>query len=221
MNGKAEAAFCVVRPPGHHAKVNGTSGFCLLNNVAIGARYAQSIYGIHKILIFDFDGHHGDGTQSIFYEDATVFYVSVHQQDIFPYTGSRSECGKGAGHGFTRNYPLPSGAGDDALMHIVDGDIAQIITTFRPELTFLSSGFDGHIEDPLTGLQFTTEVFAEIADHIRVSLEKAECTKIVSVLEGGYSPRSLSSSAVMHVSGLLGRPYPKIDRLANRSRERE
>lgn len=201
----AKRTFCTVRPPGHHASREIGMGFCLFNNIAIGARYAQVKYGIQRIAIIDWDVHHGNGTQDIFYEDPTVFYFSTHQEGIFPWTGYRDEKGSNEAIGTTLNAPIRGGLGARRLVfRAFEQDLIPAMEKFQPELIMISAGFDGHIKDPLGGFDLETEDFA-LLTQIICDLSDRYCEgKIISVLEGGYNLTALAECAAIHVRALEG-----------------
>jgi acetoin utilization deacetylase AcuC-like enzyme len=195
---KVGAAFCAVRPPGHHAERPRAMGFCLVNNVAIGARYAQTHHGLRNIAILDWDVHHGNGTQHIFEEDPTILYCSLHQYPFYPGTGARSERGTGKGEGFTVNVPMPAGTGEKQYLAALTDEIIPALDAFKPELLLLSAGFDAHRDDPLAGMKLTEESFftmTRLVQHV---------APIVSVLEGGYNLRALAGSVERHLQALGG-----------------
>ena len=187
--GRTSAAFAAVRPPGHHATSIRAMGFCLFNNIAIAARYAQEA-GFEKVLIADFDVHHGNGTQDIFYEDDTVFYFSTHQSPAYPGTGSRQERGYGAGEGFTMNFPFAPGSGDDDLVPVYEEELPQVVESFAPDIILVSAGYDLHRADPLAQLNVTTEGIAEIVSAI---MSCSDVPKLF-MLEGGYNLEALGES---------------------------
>lgn len=194
--GKVDAAFCAVRPPGHHAERERAMGFCLFNNVAVGARYAQRRYGVQHVAVLDWDVHHGNGTQHIFEEDPTVFYISLHQYPFYPGTGARDERGIGRGEGFTLNIPLPAGTGEERYLEAFDREIIPALQTFKPELLIISAGFDAHRDDPLGGMKLTDESFAKMTSLVQ------GIAPVVSVLEGGYHLEALARSAERHLMTL-------------------
>ncbi|WP_456381688.1 histone deacetylase family protein, partial [Persephonella sp.] len=155
-NGEVERVFAAVRPPGHHAEYSKAMGFCIFNNIAIAARYAQK-QGFGKVFIIDFDAHHGNGTQKAFYEDDTVFYFSTHQYPFYPGTGSKEERGTGKGLGYTYNVPLPAGTGDETYIKIYTEELPELVNKFNPDIIMVSAGYDLHMDDPLTHLEVTTE----------------------------------------------------------------
>jgi acetoin utilization deacetylase AcuC-like enzyme len=203
--GDADRAFCAIRPPGHHAGRDVGMGFCLLNNVAVAARHLQARHGVGRILIVDWDVHHGNGTQNIFLEDPSVFFFSIHEHPsfLYPGTGRRWEVGKGAGEGATLNAPMAPGAGDDEYRVTFEQQLTPAVARFRPEIILVSAGFDAHREDPLADIQLTDEGFRFMTRHV-VDLANAYCSgKLVSILEGGYEISSLTSSIEIHVRELL------------------
>jgi len=209
--GKVRNAFCAVRPPGHHALKDGARGFCMFNNVAIAARYAQKAHGLSRVLIVDWDVHHGNGTQEAFYHDPTVLYLSVHREGIYPGTGSRAERGEGAGLGYTINIPMQAGAGDADYLKALREELLPAAESFRPDLVLISAGFDAHQADPLGGMKVTTEGFAQMTRLVK-SVAETHCQgRLVSVLEGGYNVKSLAECVEAHVRVLMesGEPAPE------------
>jgi len=226
LDKRAKCGFALVRPPGHHATRTRAMGFCLLNNIAIAARHAQS-QGFEKILIVDFDVHHGNGTQDIFEADPSVFYLSSHQSGIFPGTGHLHEVGVGEGEGTVVNVPLPPRSGDQALITIYDQILTPLAIRFKPEMIMVSAGFDAHWSDPLASLLLTRGGYYTIA-HTLTSLAKSLCEgRILFVLEGGYNPETLFDCVGSVLSAMAGdppsnekddsAPYPEssIDQLLN------
>jgi acetoin utilization deacetylase AcuC-like enzyme len=197
--GRIERAFCAVRPPGHHAETDRAMGFCIFNNVAAGARYAQSV-GYGKVFIIDFDVHHGNGTQHIFEEDATVYYFSTHQYPHYPGTGTDSERGKGKGMGFTYNVPMHYGTGDKDFLTIYHDILPGLVRNFKPDIILVSAGYDLHAKDPLAGLKVTNEGIRNIVRGILSSAGNVPC---IFCLEGGYNLTSLSESVVITIEELL------------------
>ena len=191
-NDRVDQVLCLVRPPGHHAERDRAMGFCIFNNVAIGARYALDHLGIERVLIVDFDVHHGNGTQNAFWSDPRVFYVSLHQFPHYPGTGRSDEVGDGPGRGFTRNFPMPPGAPEEAWLRVFQRDLPAIADDFRPQILMLSAGFDAHRRDPLAHQSLTTSGYRTIARAL-LDLASRHCgARIVLVLEGGYDRSALS-----------------------------
>ncbi len=203
MSGRMSNVFCAVRPPGHHAESRRGMGFCLFNNVAIAARYLQRHHNIGKVAIVDWDVHHGNGTQEIFYEDPTVFYVSTHQSPLYPGTGSERETGKGAGKGATLNCPLPAGQDDDDYTTVFVKRIIPALKAFGPEFILISAGFDAHRDDPLAGMNVTEAGFGELTRLVRQVAAGHARGRIVSCLEGGYNLPALARSVEAHLVALL------------------
>jgi len=203
MSGRVTNAFCAVRPPGHHAESRRGMGFCLFNNAAIAARYLQRHHKIGKVAIVDWDVHHGNGTQEIFYEDPSVFYVSTHQYPLYPGTGSEAETGKGAGKGYTLNCPMAAERDDDDYATVFVKTIMPALKTFGPEFVIISAGFDAHRDDPLAGMNVTEAGFGELTRLVRQFADEACGGRIVSCLEGGYNLPALARSVEAHVVALL------------------
>ena len=204
---RADNVFCAVRPPGHHAGRASAMGFCFLNNVAAGARYARSAYGIVRVYILDWDVHHGNGTQSLFDEDPLTFFCSLHEHPSFCYpgTGRRLEKGTGFGRGATLNIPLAPHAGDREMIEAFEREVVPSIEEFRPELILISAGFDAHRDDSIAGLECTEEAYVHMTRRV-LELADRHCEgRVVSVLEGGYRTESLVSSAIAHIKTLQGR----------------
>ncbi len=200
--GRLPRGFAAVRPPGHHAERDLAMGFCLFNNAAIAARYLREREGVGRVLIVDWDVHHGNGTQHIFEEDPTVFYFSVHQFPLYPGTGSSRERGRGPGVGATLNCPLPPGSGDAEFLGALEGSLEPAAESFRPEFVLVSAGFDAHRADPLANLEVTTEAYGEATRIVRRVAERHAGGRLVSVLEGGYDLDALGKSVALHVDVL-------------------
>ncbi|MDA9062698.1 histone deacetylase family protein [Candidatus Pelagibacter sp.] len=192
-------AFCAVRPPGHHAEKNKAMGFCIYNNVAVGANYLIDKYKLNKIAIIDFDVHHGNGTQDIFYDNEKVLYISTHQFPYYPGSGTEQEKGR---HNNIFNIPLPAGTTSEEYL-ITYEYVLKKITEFKPEFILLSAGFDAHKDDPLAQFQLESKDFYEITKRT-LELSKLYCDgKVVSILEGGYDLLALQESSEMHVKALI------------------
>jgi len=205
VSGRVKNAFCAVRPPGHHATRNRGMGFCIFNNVAIAARYLQKVHHVGRILIVDFDYHHGNGTQDIFYDDDSVFYFSTHHYGAYPGTGSASETGAGKGVGTTLNVPLPPGAGDAQILAAFEQKLVPAARRFKPDFILVSAGFDGMRRDLLGQFDITPDGYAAIT-RVIVRLADELCQgRVVSVLEGGYRLDGLAESVAAHVGVLAGR----------------
>ncbi|HUJ80059.1 MAG TPA: histone deacetylase [Nitrospiria bacterium] len=203
MSGRVDNAFCAVRPPGHHAESGRAMGFCLFNNVAVAARYLRRHHRLGKVAIVDWDVHHGNGTQEIFYEDPTVFYVSTHQYPHYPGTGAETETGRGAGKGFTLNCPMPAGRDDDDYERIFTGTIIPALKRFGPDFILVSAGFDAHRDDPLAGMKVTEAGFGELTRLVRQLADEVCRGRFVSCLEGGYNLPALARSVEAHLVALL------------------
>jgi acetoin utilization deacetylase AcuC-like enzyme len=202
MSGAARNAFCVVRPPGHHANATRGMGFCLFNNIAIAARYAQRKHGIGRALILDWDVHHGNGTQDIFYSDGSVFFFSTHQWPLYPGTGRADETGEGAGEGTTMNFPFPAGSGRTEILGAVRDALMPRMRDFKPELVLISAGFDSRIGDLLGQFTLTDQDFADLTHSAMEMADAYAGGRLVSVLEGGYNLSGLASASARHVEAL-------------------
>ncbi len=219
LDGTADNALALVRPPGHHATRDQPMGFCLLNNIAIGARHAQAKFSCERILILDYDVHHGNGTQDIFYTDGSVQFISIHQSPLYPGSGALREMGAGAGQGRTINVPLPAGCGDAAYRRIMAEIVAPAIESFKPDIMLVSVGFDAHWMDPLAQMRLSLAGYDELA---RACLQLAQqvCDgKIVFVMEGGYDLAALAhgwsniARACLRLGGLSD-PYGAAPRVS-------
>lgn len=196
--------FALIRPPGHHAEANRSMGFCIFNNIALGARYAMHIYGAQKVLIVDWDVHHGNGTQKTFYRDPQVLYFSIHQFPYYPGSGNYDEVGEGEGKGYTVNVPLNTGQGDMVYIQILRRILLPIALSFRPHIILVSAGFDPYFDDPLGGMRVTAKGFASMA-RILLNLAAESCDgKILFILEGGYNLKGLEESVTAVLKEMLG-----------------
>ncbi len=203
MAEKAARAFCVVRPPGHHAREDQGMGFCVFNNIALAARHAQRRHDIGRVLIVDWDVHHGNGTQDIFYEDGSVFFFSTHQSPWYPGTGRADETGCGAGKGTTLNCPLHAFSGRAEIFACFEEKLLPAMEKFRPEFVLISAGFDSRMEDPLGHFLLTDEDFADLTRMVLKMAKQHAEGRVVSLLEGGYNLRGLASAATAHVAALV------------------
>ncbi|XP_020579780.1 histone deacetylase 14 isoform X5 [Phalaenopsis equestris] len=205
--------FALIRPPGHHAIPKGPMGFCVFGNIAVAARYAQHVHGLTRVLIIDFDVHHGNGTCDAFYDDPNVFFLSTHQVGSYPGTGKIEQVGQGSGEGTTLNLPLPGGSGDYVMRSAFNEVIAPCAQRFKPDIILVSAGYDAHVLDPLAGLQFTAGTYYMLASSIK-QLAKELCKgRCVFFLEGGYNLQSLSHSVVDTFRAFLEQPSlaPQFD----------
>ena len=194
MSGRVSSAFVLNRPPGHHATASKGMGFCIYNNVAIAARYLQHKYNLKRILIVDFDVHHGNGTQDIFYEDDSVFYFSIHQHPFYPQSGRPSEIGFGKGKGFTMNVDLPKGSGDSALIKALSNKLIPSMKKFEPEFILISAGFDAHNGDLLGQLNYTQIGYKRAAIILKNIAREYSLGRTMYMLEGGYVDENISKS---------------------------
>jgi acetoin utilization deacetylase AcuC-like enzyme len=207
LAGRAPAGFSAHRPPGHHATRSQAMGFCLFNNVAIAAQHALDSHGLQRVMILDWDVHHGNGTNDIFNASDHVLFVSIHQSPLYPGTGPAADVGTGAGQGFTVNLPVPAGSGDDVFVPLVDHVVVPLAETFAPQLVLISSGYDAHLEDPLASCRVTEAGFAAMTRSM-CAVASAVHAPIGCVLEGGYALAALARSvaATLEVLREPGRP---------------
>jgi acetoin utilization deacetylase AcuC-like enzyme len=203
FRGDAKTAFCLIRPPGHHATPNRGMGFCVLNNVALAARHVQRRHAVERVLIIDWDVHHGNGTQDTFYNDGSVFFFSVHQSPWYPGTGRAGETGEGNGKGATLNCPLPAGSGRAEVFACFEEKLVPAMEKFRPQFVLISAGFDSREGDPLGQFRLTDQDFADLTALSRGIADRAAEGRVVSVLEGGYHLGGLASAAAAHVRAML------------------
>jgi acetoin utilization deacetylase AcuC-like enzyme len=203
MTGAVQNAFCAVRPPGHHATPDRGMGFCIFNNIAIGARYAQKAHGIERVLIADWDVHHGNGTQDIFYSDGSVLFFSTHQYPWYPGTGRAQETGEGKGRRTTMNFPFPAGSGREQIVGAFRTALIKAADEFKPDLVMVSAGFDSRLGDPLGQFTLKDSDFVELTRVMLEIADKHTGGKLVSVLEGGYDLAGLAAATTAHVQALV------------------
>lgn len=209
LSGDLQGAFCLSRPPGHHSEANRAMGFCLFNNVAVAAGHALAS-GLERVLVVDFDVHHGNGTQAIFWEDPRVLYVSSHAYPFYPGTGSVGEVGAGKGRGFTVNLPLPGGCGDAEYCRVYREVVEPVARAFAPQLVLVSAGFDAYGGDPLAGMALTAQGYAELAAACLDMAQASAKGRVVFALEGGYDLDGLALSGAAVAGQLLGDPRPGL-----------
>lgn len=202
MSGAARSAFGLVRPPGHHATADQAMGFCLFNNAALAARAAQQLHGAEKVAIVDIDVHHGNGTQDVFYDDASVLYCSLHQWPLYPGTGPASETGTARAEGTTVNVPLPPGSDGELWMSAFETRVVPALVGFRPDLVVVSAGYDAHTADPLAELRLTTDTYAQVAARLAALAGEMCDGRTVWLLEGGYDLDALAASVATTLRAL-------------------
>lgn len=202
MRGEVDRVFCAVRPPGHHAEANRAMGFCIFNNIAIAARYAQEQHGLSRVLIVDWDVHHGNGTQHAFETDPSVLFFSVHQFPHYPGTGRAEERGTRAGEGFTINVPLDAGAGDKEYQEVFERILVPAAEAFAPDLVCISAGFDAHRDDPLASMRLTEDGYGILTNIVAGIAQRHAAGRILSCLEGGYHLHALAASVERHIREL-------------------
>jgi acetoin utilization deacetylase AcuC-like enzyme len=203
MGGEVVRAFCAVRPPGHHARRRAAMGFCIFNNIAVGVRHLQREYGVEKIAVIDWDVHHGNSTQEIFYDDPSVLYMSIHQSPHFPHTGSADETGSGEGRDYTCNIPVFPRTNNEEYLLLFEDAMEHQMERFQPAFIFVSAGFDAHRNDPLGNLLLDEKAFVGLTRIVCDYADKFSAGKVVSVLEGGYALDALAMSVEAHIRELM------------------
>jgi acetoin utilization deacetylase AcuC-like enzyme len=206
LNDKADSFFALVRPPGHHALSDKAGGFCIFNNIAIAARYAMKTYGLERILVIDWDIHHGNGINDIFYNEDRLYYYSTHDTELYPYSGHAAEIGGGAGQGYTMNIPLTREMTDDNMVYLYRNTLLPVLSGYRPELIMVAAGFDAHADDPIGKSGFSETVYGRITQLIIdfYTLANKPLPPLFFSLEGGYDPRSLTLSVKSVLTVLCG-----------------
>jgi acetoin utilization deacetylase AcuC-like enzyme len=199
---ETKRAFVIARPPGHHAERANAMGFCFFNTIACVAEWLREREGIERVFIFDFDVHHGNGTQHLFEERDDVYYASIHRYPFYPGTGAAGDIGVGAGRGFTKNIPLDAGEGDPAFLRATEDEIVRLIDDYRPNAILLSSGFDAHRRDPLGGMNVTEGAYGELTRRLVESADRWCDGRLFSLMEGGYDREGLAASVMEHVTAL-------------------
>lgn len=211
LDGKFARSLCLVRPPGHHALPSRGMGFCVFNNVAIGAKYAMAKKGVERVMIVDWDAHHGNGTQDTFFEDARVLYVSLHQYPHYPGTGWVDETGKGDGKGYTINFPFPPGTGEEEYLLALKRIIIPAGEGFGPDLLMVSAGYDSHADDLLCSMRLVDGSYRKMTDMLTGLAEDCCNGRLIATLEGGYNLSAQARSVVQTVAGLAGVDVPAAD----------
>lgn len=204
LGGEARVGASLHRPPGHHAEIARSMGFCLFNNIAVAARHARDAHGAQRVLIVDFDVHHGNGTQDVFYDTDEVLFCSLHQSPLYPGTGAPGDTGTGAGEGFTVNLPVPPGSGDALFCSLIAHLVVPLGLRYRPQLVLVSAGYDAHVDDPLANCEVTDEGYATMAASLRALADELD-VPIGLVLEGGYDLGALARGLTATLE-VLGRP---------------
>ena len=208
VEGEAATGFAALRPPGHHAEPDRAMGFCLFNNVAVAATYAIDALGAERVLILDWDVHHGNGTNTIFHRSSSVLYASIHQWPFYPGTGALGDVGMGEGEGFSINLPVPAGSGEETWLSLLEHVVLPAARQFRPDLVLVSAGFDAHRADPIGGCLLETDSYGQLAGHVRKLSEEIEAPA-GAVLEGGYDLKALGQSVAATMEALAGGDSPR------------
>jgi acetoin utilization deacetylase AcuC-like enzyme len=208
LAGESRAGFCALRPPGHHAERARAMGFCLFNNIAVAARHALDSLGTDRVLVLDWDVHHGNGTNAIFYESREVLFVSIHQWPFYPGTGALGDTGAGEGVGFSINLPVPAGSGESTWLSLVEHLAIPAAREFKPDLLLVSAGYDAHREDPLADCQLLTSSFGQMARHVG-ALSGELGVPVGAVMEGGYELAALASSVIATMEALADGGEPR------------
>lgn len=211
MSGESSTAWAMARPPGHHAEPERAMGFCFLSNAAIAARHAQAAHGAERVMIIDWDVHHGNGTEKAFWEDPSVLFFSTHQAPFFPHTGAARDNGEGAGLGYTVNLPLPGGTNGNDLKHIYRTFIPSLMAAFQPQLVIVSAGFDAHQDDPLADFELSASDFAALTRIVKDAADAICDGRLVFILEGGYEPRALSDCVLACAQEMVGATHTSTE----------
>ncbi|EKD34928.1 MAG: hypothetical protein ACD_75C02122G0002, partial [uncultured bacterium] len=210
MEGTLAHGFAMIRPPGHHAEPGRGMGFCIINNVAVTAQYLRRKYHLNRILILDFDAHHGNGTQEVFYDTDEVLVISIHQRDLFPFTGKASEAGSGPGEGYTINVPVFAQFGDLEYTFLLGRILQSVMEQYLPQIILVSAGYDGHRDETISGTLLTTEWYGLITAMLKQYAREVCGDRLLMILEGGYNPVSLEASVLATLDSLLAARRDKI-----------
>jgi acetoin utilization deacetylase AcuC-like enzyme len=210
MDGKLDCGFALIRPPGHHAEPGRGMGFCILNNIGITARYLERKYQMNRILIIDFDIHHGNGTQEIFYDSDNVLFISLHQKGLFPFSGSSEELGKDKGLGYTINLPVFPQFGDCEYTYLVGRLLQSVVEQYMPQIILVSAGFDGHRDDNISGTLLSSGWYGTVTTMLKQYAREACDGRLLFILEGGYNPMALESSILATLDSFLAPEVPRI-----------
>ncbi|CAG37091.1 histone deacetylase family protein [Desulfotalea psychrophila] len=203
MNGEIDHGFALIRPPGHHAEPGRGMGFCILNNIAITAKYLQTHYNLSRILIIDFDVHHGNGTQEVFYDTNQVLFVSIHQKNLFPFSGAPEEIGNEQGRGYNINIPVHSQFGDAEYTYLLGKTLQGLAVQFMPQIILVSAGYDGHVEESISATTLSTQWYHTATTMLKQAAKDICDSRLLFVLEGGYNPISLEKSVLKTIDSML------------------